>query len=370
MSKLVMIIKIGALLVLLHGLSVLGDLCKEKTGVASICVHIKKCQPSIDDLQKHISPKLCGFEGTAPMVCCVGSPATANHTSLTTSESHSSIAKPVTGDGGQPLPSGVTAKKTGRKAWDKCIKYQTSLLASEPPVRMDLCGRRQDMLIPTSNGSATPGEYPNLVLLGVGETAESAQWICGGSIISENFVLTSGSCTGSQETGQVTFVRLGVQNRSEVVDVTRTYRVKRIINHPENKPPHLHNDIALVETEHPFKLDSSTVPACLHVEEEVKDEAVVVGWVGKGFENEGLMQKTTLKKQTDSYCSSHFYEEEGHRIKVHQYNPQTQLCYIHHAKNFCRFQILDCVNAVNMTFQAPYISSPTPTFKLVLSFPA
>lgn len=39
-----------------------------------------------------------------------------------------------------------------------------------------------------------PGEYPHMVALGF-DGPSGVEWLCGGSLIDENFVLTSAICT-------------------------------------------------------------------------------------------------------------------------------------------------------------------------------
>ncbi|XP_073819972.1 venom protease [Musca autumnalis] len=95
---------------------------------------------------------------------------------------------------------------------------------------------------------AVPGEYPHMTALGfVGDTG-TVDYKCGGSLISDKFVITAAHCTNVG--GEIpTKVRIGDLN----LKVEETYlepQIRTIINvynHPEYRSTSYYNDIALLE---------------------------------------------------------------------------------------------------------------------------
>lgn len=47
-----------------------GDFCNGKNRVTGICKHLKNCTVAILQIQTGSYPKICGFEGLWPIVCC------------------------------------------------------------------------------------------------------------------------------------------------------------------------------------------------------------------------------------------------------------------------------------------------------------
>ncbi|KPJ17581.1 Serine protease snake [Papilio machaon] len=106
----------------------------------------------------------------------------------------------------EPIARNLTAERTGRKAWDKCLEYQNKLIypcrESNTPsggmIRLNLCNRKPDSLI-IGGEDAYEGEFPHMVLLGYANGTSEKNWGCGGVLVSERFILTAGHCIYSKE---------------------------------------------------------------------------------------------------------------------------------------------------------------------------
>ncbi|KAJ8705446.1 hypothetical protein PYW08_012492 [Mythimna loreyi] len=349
-----------------------GEPC-ETEGIAGKCAHIYKCLSAFLDVKKRKHPTICSFQGREPIVCC------------TDCELVSDAREAIIGK------DGTVFYKSSQKAENKCIDLLALLPETCETGGMSVAWKRDDQpckkfirkgyvgkkkkgfsTVVVGGTDAKRYNFTHMALLGYGEDRASAQWHCGGSLISEKFILTAGHCISDPKRGPVRFVVLGILKRSDPEDLWQVYNVKRIVPHPEYRPPSKYHDIALLETDKLVTYNKAVFPACLDVQgkffkdkddeiikfkdddedddddneeinedqlkefqklftlldEPVEDQrqAVATGWgkLGRDRELSDTLQEVYLNRFSERKCLVHF---QPNRNLKHGYNATTQMCY-------------------------------------------
>nr|XP_012228494.1 PREDICTED: cationic trypsin-like isoform X1 [Linepithema humile] len=104
-------------------------------------------------------------------------------------------------------------------------------------------------------------EFPHMVALGKHNSDKIFTLMCGGTLISHTWVLSAAHCThgpnGSPSHVRLGFHKLTDQNAGVIVGI------KKMIRHPEYKPPMMYADIALIELGDAVTFSALIRPACL-----------------------------------------------------------------------------------------------------------
>ncbi|XP_055685829.1 collagenase-like [Lutzomyia longipalpis] len=106
---------------------------------------------------------------------------------------------------------------------------------------------------------AQPGQFPETVALLF--HLPMAHAFCGGTLLSDKWVLTSAHCGGLSNTGIAILGAHEVQNNMEFGQVRMTFQ--NIVRHPHFNPTSFANDISLVELDHPVGFTWRVAPARL-----------------------------------------------------------------------------------------------------------
>ncbi|KAJ8721947.1 hypothetical protein PYW08_004349 [Mythimna loreyi] len=297
-----------------------GSSCT-RNGINGKCVSVYNCLSSYLDFKTKDFAPICTFRDREPIICC---------TDCSFNDTRNFFINPNVG----------VIHKTGNKVQDKCIEHIHTL---DYPCKGNHDAQMKRTYNPEKNCNdiniiirsafgavggvnAYREEFPHMGLLGYGDDIKSVNWLCGGTVISDRFILTAGHCLASAAVGPVKYVALGILNRSDPPELWRIYNVKRRIPHPEYKPPSKYNDIALLETDTKIIFDRQVLPACLHATGEADEQLYATGWGALGHRKElaDTLQKVLIWRFEADECSKYY---PPHRHLKNGYNHSTQMCY-------------------------------------------
>ncbi|XP_058839217.1 serine protease snake-like [Topomyia yanbarensis] len=153
----------------------------------------------------------------------------------------------------------------------KCSEYRKLTVKTSTLITLSLrptsivyedykCPNVVDLIV--GGEAARRGEFPHQALLGYpGEDdPRSIEFKCGGSLISERYVLTAAHCSSG---AKPTVVRLGESDLSDDDDDQVDFDIEDFIRHPEYSPRRAYHDIALVKMVQDVFFTKLIRPACL-----------------------------------------------------------------------------------------------------------
>lgn len=144
-------------------------------------------------------------------------------------------------------------------------------------------------------------EFPWMVLI----SGNDGSYICGGSLIASNVVLTTAHCKLGNRPDMLS-VRAGEWDIESLFEpyIHQNRMVKEIIRHENFNSQSLHNDIALLILRSPFTLAPNVQPICLPTSNIAVDtnNCVSSGWGNDKFGRNGVYQNI-LKKMELSIVS-------------------------------------------------------------------
>ncbi|XP_028145420.2 serine proteinase stubble-like [Diabrotica virgifera virgifera] len=186
------------------------------------------------------------------------------------------------------ITSPVVPQPLNRISQEKCIEYSSSRRSAR---------KSQVTVFIIGGQSSKQKEFPHMAALGYGVKSEN-QWLCGGSLISENYVLTAAHCLTAPSLGAVQYVRLGTTTlQTETLD-SADYNVVRRIPYPTYVNGRQYDDIALLQLDRPVQFTEYIQPICLFASTDLSNvQLTATGW-GK-TSNYGSIAKDLQKVDLD-----------------------------------------------------------------------
>nr|XP_049465303.1 serine protease snake-like isoform X3 [Anopheles coluzzii] len=170
---------------------------------------------------------------------------------------------------------------------------------------------------PAAGSPAYLREFAHIAAIGWTNEDQSVRWLCGGSLIWENFILTAAHCAADDNNVPPDVARMGDINiySDEDDEFAQQLKIVDIIRHPMHRFSSTYYDIALMKLERNVTVHDTVAPTCLWLDDEIRfPELLAAGWGRTGFGEDTT--KTLLKVQLapidNEKCST--YYNKGDRV--------------------------------------------------------
>ncbi|XP_071055453.1 proclotting enzyme-like [Onthophagus taurus] len=314
--------------------------CSLANGDLGVCKRADLCASAKEILLKKKKPNICSFDKNLPfipIVCCVlgddlpfdPNLLTVFNQSVFDNLKESDLISSSSGGINPFTEKLINEKNKNKKSVQKCGEYSNKLYLYPPitpittittttttttvpttltPSTDEETATSQIFVVNGENSQAK--EFPHVALLGYGDSNDT-QYLCGGALISENFILTAAHCLSSPEYNKflpVNIVRLGdLHIKSDDDDAfPRQYGVAETYQHPEYEFDKKYHDVGLIRLNSSVNFNIYIKPACLYTEKELlNDQFIAAGWGQTSFggNTASILQEVNLTISDHAKCS-------------------------------------------------------------------
>lgn len=193
-------------------------------------------------------------------------------------------------------------------------------------IHVNKCGISNQQFSIIGGTDAGENEYPHMVAIGNNQSLEDfTYWFCGGSLISERFVITAAHCATNQtvrsigQIGTPNVIMIGGWNISEGTEKNaKIIEIEEIILYPEYRKAQVYHDIALIKLKDTISLGPNIKPICLPQDESTTETTYwATGW-GNKIDSDliGVLQKVDLGIVGDEECSTVYTPKLSKRLSA------------------------------------------------------